>query len=211
MTRIFDSKTRAGSKNISRLAGSTEIDQTNLMNKFGGVSPDQLTHGVGFPNVQLALEDIVNSYQVRVGGIVMFDNAQSIDPNGVSMTERLTISGMSGDTIIEVYGIPVAVNVGDNETAMATKVIAALDKYVTAGIGFKSVALVNGTTNQIDVTFIDTNPHPNYFYQLNTVTISGSTTTPALPGYGSWVKIGQTTTTMSGLGTTTIDYWRRNS
>lgn len=208
---IIDSKTRAGSKTTSRLADSTEVKQTNFQNKFGGVSPDQLVQGVGFSNLQSTLDDVVNCYQTRVGGIIMLDNAQSLDPNGVSMTERLTITGLSNDTYIEVYGIPVAIDRYDNETATTNKIIAVLNKYVSNGIAFKAVQLVNGTTNQIDVTFIDTNPHENYFSELNGIMISGSTTTPALPGYGSWSIIGQSTVTMSGLGTTTIDYWRRNS
>lgn len=213
-----NSRTRDGSKVFSREAGTIAFNQQNVASplvggseRIGGVTVDQLQLGADYPNVQSAIDGVINLYQVPVNGVVAYTD-QSQTPAGVQMTEELTITGTASDTVALVYGIPVALVIGDNDATITDKVIAVLDKYKANGIAFKSVSKVSGSNNKISVTFLDTNPHPNYFYQNVNLIIQGITTTQAVPGYGSWSFIGTSTiTNPGGSGTTTLYHHRRNA
>ena len=196
------SKTREGGRDYSRRAGFHELSLDNTpagqikgTTKIGAVSVDQLQLGVQFPNVQSAIDDIANLYQHPIGAVVASDD-QNIDFSGVNMVERLTVSGTvtggpaGSDTFVEVYGIPVKVQVGQNDVAVTIEVLKVLNTYKTNGIAIKDVIATSGVNNAADVTFLDTKPHKNYLYNKNGISIIGQTSTAAIPGYGTWAKIG---------------------
>lgn len=196
------SKTREGGRDYSRRAGLHELSLDNIpagqilgIGQIGGATVDQLQQGIKFPNVQSAIDDLANMYQVPVGMVVSSDNA-SISLAGVNMVERLTITGVvtggpqGSDTFIEVYGIPVKVQVGQNDVAVTVEVLKVLNTYKTNGIAIKDVKATSGVNTSIDVTFLDTKPHKNYLYNKNGISVIGETSTAAVPGYGSWAKVG---------------------
>jgi hypothetical protein len=200
---MFNSKTREGSKVFSRQAGAIELDQDNLpigtqtgTNKIGAVTVDQLELGVGFPNVQSAINDLANLYQIPIGAVYTVVEDTSIadqTPKGVSMTERLTVVGTAtaDSKVISVYGIPVILEVGDNRAQISTKIVQTLTPYKNKNIAFNSVSLVSGQDNQIEVVFIDTNTHNNFNAIYDGITITGETITTAKQGYGTWTYIGE--------------------
>lgn len=212
----LNSKTREGARGYSRQAGLLELSQANLplaqikgTTKFGSPTTDQLQLGVEFPNVQSAIDDIVQLYQTPINGVVIYSD-DTRTPDGVNMIERLVFSGAATASPVYVYGIPVAVVVGDNQDSITTKALAVLNKYKDAGIAIKSVEKVSGVNSQLDVTFNDTHPHENYSYTGNGVSIQGSTTSVAVPGYGTWSKIGTQVLTFTGADTT-LHYFKRLS
>ena len=208
------SKTREGAKGYSRNAGILEITQANLplaqikgTTKIGSPTVDQLQLGVEFPNVQSAIDDIVQLYQTPVNGVVIYSD-DTKTPEGASMVERLVFTGEAKASPVYVYGIPVAVSVGDNQDSVTTKALAVLNKYKDAGIAIRNVEKVAGVNSQLDVTFTDTHPHENYSYSGGGITITGTTTSDAVPGYGTWSKIGTQVLTFTGADTT-LHYYKR--
>lgn len=209
------SKTREGAKVFSRRAGTEELSQDNFplaqiggTTKIGSPTVDQLQLGVEFPNVQSAIDDLVQLYQTPINGVVIYtDDIKT--PAGINMTERLVISGEATSTVTYVYGIPVPILVGDNHESVTTKALAVLNKYKDAGIAIRQVGKVAGSNSQLDVTFNDTNPHENYRYSNNGITIQGTTQSVAVPGYGTWSKIGEQDVTFTGGSTTKLYYHKR--
>ncbi|MGL4522758.1 MAG: hypothetical protein ACRCWQ_09435 [Bacilli bacterium] len=223
MSKII-SKTREGSRSFSPQAVTHELDQSNLPDAFvsgkqkiGSVTVDELGVGINYPSVQSAISDITNMFQTRIGQVLVFDDASGIDPNGVSMTEQLTITcdspaGGANGKLVMVYGIPVAVDVGNNESAITTKIIAELQKYRDNNIAFKSIKATTGINNKIDVEFIDTVPHQNFMASTNGVNVIGTTQTSAVPGYGTWSKIAEQSIPGTTSGATVkLNYYRRNA
>lgn len=208
-------KTREASKAYSREAGLHSISQANLpvaqisgTQKVGSATVDQLGLGVSFPNVQSAIDDLTNLYQIPINGIVIYaDSAKK--PEGVSMVEQLTVSGETTGTTIEVYGIKIKVGLKENQDAVTTKIITELNKYKDKKIAFKRVEKTAGSNFKIDVEFLDTNPHEPYEFRGNGITFLGSVTTPAVPGYGTWTKIGEQDVTFSGQAATKLYYHKR--
>lgn len=215
---MLRSKTREGAFNYSRKASLIELNQANLplgqiggTTKVGSPTVDQLGLGFELASVQSAIDDVVNSYQVPVNGVVIL-NEPSQTPTGVHMIERLEINGVAQESIVYVYGIPVKVEIEESNVAITTKVIATLNSYKDKGIAIRDVQAVAGVNNQVDVTFTDTNPHDNYFYDENGVVIAGSTSTAAVPGYGTWAKIGESEITLTGsTAKTTLYYFKRTA
>lgn len=214
---LLKSKTREAARNYSRQAGLHELNQANFplaqikgTSKIGSPTVDQLQLGVEFPNVQSAIDDLVQLYQTPVNGVIMTDDA-SYNPSGTNMIERLTISGVAKTSIVYVYGIPVAVGIGDNDVAVTVSVLNVLNKYKNAGIAIKNAVAVAGVNNQIDVTFMDTNPHENYNYSDSGISIRGATSTTAVPGYGSWRIIGTTTIKDTDNNNTVLTYHKRTA
>lgn len=212
----FNSKTREGARGYSRQAGILELSQSNLpiaqimgTTKVGSPTTDQLQLGVEFPNVQSAIDDIVTMYQVPINGVVAFTD-DTKTPEGSNMIERLVFSGSATASPIYVYGIPVIVQKGDNNELVATKALATLNKYKDAGIAIKKAEKVSGTNNQLDVTFNDVHAHDNFTYRGNGISIVGSTTSEAIPGYGLWTKIGTQLLTFDSKNTT-LHYYKRIS
>lgn len=209
------SKTREAARAYSRQASIHSISQANLplaqisgTQKVGSVSVDQLGKGIDFPNVQSAIDDLTNLYQTPINGVVMYtDSAKT--PAGISMIERLTVSGESTGTSVEVYGIKIAIGVGENQDLVTTKIIAELDKYKDKGIAFKSVTKTSGSNSKIDVQFLDTNPHDNFVFRGNGMTIVGTTETTAVPGYGTWSKIGEQDVKFGSEAATKLYYYKR--
>lgn len=210
------SKTREGAKVFSRQAKALELDQHDLYEgqikgvaKIGSPTVDSLQLGVEFPNVQSAIEDIANSYQVPISGVSFFMNDQP--PGGTQMVERITVIGTAAETFVEIYGIKVKVNIGDNQNNITTAIKAKLDEYKANKIAISDVTAVSGAGNQLDVKFIDTNNHVNYQYLRSDVKITGATSTRAVPGYGTWTKLGHTNITDTEGGTTQVFAYRRIS
>lgn len=214
----YISKTREGAKVFTRSAGASELSQDNFpvaqlagTSKIGTPTVEQLQLGIDYPNVQSAIDDLVNIYQLPIDSIISTDsNVFTLE--GVNMVEELTVTGQASSTLIEVYGVPVAVTIGDNEVAITNKILAKLNLYKDKNVAFKTVALKPGANNVLEVTFLDTNPHLNLNYTNIGLSIVGITTTPAKSGYGTWTKIG--TSIIDGLlagSKITLHYFKRTA
>lgn len=211
------SKTREGSKCYSREAALLEVSQDNFplgqvgdKVKIGSLGVDQLKKYSQFPNIQSALDDIVNLYQVPIGGVVILKDITAT-PSGIKMQEELTFDGSATGGEIECYGLRIKVNAGDNKTTVRTKVFNFLNtNFTNETVAFDEVK--EEGDSKLRVTFIDTNPHDNYSYSNNGITITGSTLTPAKPGYGSWSKIGESTMeNPTTAGEDKLYYWMRTA
>ena len=213
----FNSKTREGAKSFSRQASAVEISQDNLplaqiggTQKVGSVTVDQLGMGVEFPTVQSAIDDIVNLYQTPINGVVTYAS-DTVTPQGVNMTERLLFSGVPLNGVIEVYGLQVPIKSTDSISVIVDNVYKLLTSYKDKGVAFKDIVKTVGVSNQLDVTFIDTNKHNNYVYQGSGLTVTGTTSTNAVAGYGTWTNIGTSNITDSTGASTTLHYYKRIS
>lgn len=213
----MNTKTREGGKCYSRDSAFIVLDQSTLplaqvgsVNKVGAVNVDQLKVGATEPNVQSAISDLTNMYQVHVGGVVIH-HVDNENPAGVSMSERLTFVGTAEFDFIECYGVGVKVTVGDNAGLVKDKVYNELSKLKDSNMVFSAVTKTAGSDSQLDITFIDTNPHDNYVIDKDGISIVGSTTTVAKPGYGTWIKIGTSTITPTQGQNPTLYYWKRTA
>lgn len=219
---MFNTKTREGAKLFSRKCGAIELDTANIskttqsgMNPIGSPTVRQLELGVAFPNVQSAIEDLANNYQIPINGVMTIvgdDTVADQTPKWVPMTEQLIITGNATELskVIHVYGIPVILNVGDNKSAIAGKIVTTLTPYKLKNIAFESVSKASGYEDRIDVRFIDTNPHPNFNAEYDGITINGTTTTQAVSGYGTWTYLGQSPiTTLAVAGAINLKYYKR--
>lgn len=207
-------KARTGAKNWSNDSNRLKFDPSRLqqsavngLQPIGSPSIEQSEKEFYEPSVQGAIEDIAQLYQHHVNDIVIRDSNDS--PEGRPMIERLDITGTAGQEPLFVYGFPVKTTVGDNRATITQKIFDRLQIEQGKGQFFKSVSKVSGMENQLDIQFLDTRPHDNFTGTYGEITVNGSTQMEAVPGYGTWTRIGQQEID-NGTGTkTTMVYYKR--
>lgn len=193
---IMNTKARISAKNWSRDSNRLEFDTSRLQQStvagtqpLGAASIEQSQKGFFQSSVQGALEDIIHLYQHDINDIIIRDS--EADPAGDGMIERLTITGTATDTPVFVYGFPVKLNPGDNQATITQRIYDRLQIEQGEGRYFKMVAKVSGVDNELDIKFLDTRPHDNFNEVYDQVVINGSTQQEAVPGYGTWTRIGE--------------------
>lgn len=189
-------KARSAAKNWSRDSNRIEFDTTRLAQStvngrqpIGAPSVEQSEKGFYGSSVQGALEDLAELYQHHINDIVIRESEDM--PTGASMIERLTITGTATDTPIFVYGFPVKLNPGDNQDTITQRIFDRLQIEQGNGNYFKTITKVSGSPNELDIQFMDTRSHDNFSATFDLVNINGSTMQPAVPGYGTWTRIGE--------------------
>ncbi|QHJ79043.1 MAG: hypothetical protein [Caudoviricetes sp.] len=209
-------KSRTAAYNWSREGDHLDFDNSRLAQStvsgrqsIGAPSVDQSIKGNYRPSVQAALEDMAQMYQTRINEIILLEEGTT--PEGVSMIERLIIEGTAPALPLFVYGIPVKTSAGDNRATITQKIFDTLQTLQADNKFFKSVSKVSGVDNQIDVQFADTRPHTNFNMSLGEIVITGSTQTEAVPGYGSWTRIGSVDITNDQSQVTKAFYYKRTA
>lgn len=189
-------KAKSASKNWSRDSNRLEFDTSRLQqSEVNGVQPigapsiEQSEKGFFQSSVQGAIEDIAQLYKHKVNDILIRES--EANPEGVSMIERLNITGTATDEPVYVYGFPIKLNPGDNRATITQRIFDVLQIEQGEGRYFKMVNKVSGVENELDVQFLDTRPHDNFNEVYDQVTISGTTQQEAVPGYGTWTRIGE--------------------
>lgn len=189
-------KARQSAKNWSRDSNRLEFDTSRLQQSavsgiqpIGAPSIEQSSKGFFESSVQGAIEDIAQLYKHDINDIIIRDS--ELNPAGESMIERLNIDGTATDTPVYVYGFPIKLSPGDNRATITQLIFDRLQLEQAEGRYFKSVAKVSGVENELDIQFLDTRPHDNFNEVYDQVVISGSTQMEAVPGYGTWTRIGE--------------------
>lgn len=188
------SKNLTLSDNFTKDSSNITFDNSQLppilggLNAIGSETPESNLLGNKGSNVQSAVEDLAGISIALINEVRMF--TEDADPNGISMIERLTISGSADTHPLFVYGVPVAVKSTDTIEIITQNIFEKLLELKANTRMIKLVTKVSGQNNMIDVEFIDTKTRPNYNHALNTLIIKGSTIQEAIPGYGTWTRIG---------------------
>ncbi|WVX87469.1 baseplate wedge subunit [Vibrio phage EniLVp02] len=201
------SKSQTASQNTNRNADFLQYSQDNLATSgrsslvgtvtIGSPTVDQTRKGIQYPSVQAAVDQLAYAL-IPVGGFLITDSASS--PGGVNFEEQLTVTGVADDLYVTVYGIPVAVEVADDATAIAGKIKTALD---ATGL-FLGVVQAGAT---LTVTHRDRQQHEPENTTHGTVTITGNIidqSNDSHVGYGDWSMVHNAT-----IGTESVYYWKR--
>lgn len=214
------SKTASLAHNFSRNGGFHEFDigkdimiGNNL--PIGSPSIDQTIKGVTYPNVQDAIKDLQSLYELPINSVVT--NTDGIEPGSVSQVDVYKFSGavsaeglsVGDPVILNVFGFPVPVLVGDTSDEVSTKAKVVLDEAAFKNNVFRTIAAP--VTSELQVTYIDQKPHVLPSYTTSGIRIEQVINSPSRPGYGSWTKIGTADVTLSGQPNTTIFYFKRVS
>lgn len=209
-------KARQSSKNWSRDSNHIEFDTSRLPKStisgtqpIGAGSVEQSEKGNFGSSVQGAIEDIAQLFQHQINDIIIRDSEDN--PAGESMIERLNINGSASTVPIFVYGFPVKLTPGDNRATITQKIYDRLQLEQAEGRYFKSVSKVSGVDNELDIQFLDTRNHDNFNAIYDQVSISGSTQMEAVPGYGTWTRVGEQTIDNGSGQTTKMVYFKRIS
>ncbi|ADJ19478.1 baseplate wedge subunit [Acinetobacter phage 133] len=216
----MNSKTLNLAHNFSRNSGFHEFDiGTDIMIgnnlPIGSLSIDQTIKGVTYPNVQDAIKDLQSLYELPINSVVI--NTDGIEPGSVSQVDVYKFSGVVssdihnlGDPVVlNVFGFPVDVLVGDTSDEVSTKAKVVLDSAAFNNIVFRNIAAP--ITSELQVTYIDQKTHILPSYTNMGIKIEQVITSPSRPGYGSWTKIGTADLVLSGQPNTTVFYFKRVS
>lgn len=201
------SKSLTSSQNTNRNAGYIRYDQSNLEVSgrsslmgtvtVGSPTVDQSRNGIVHPSVQASIDQLTCAL-LPIGAILLTDSVAS--PGGTNFEEQLTFSGISDDLYITVYGIPVAVNVGDDAIAIAGKAKVVLD---ATGLFLGVVQAADTLT----VTHRDRQRHEAENTTHGSVTITGTILAQSDDshlGYGEWSMFHSET-----IGSEIVYYWKR--
>ena len=218
MKNILKANARETARTINQNAVSLRYDNTKARPaliggkaKIGDPDIDALQQNIIDSNVHSALNQIENSF-IPVNGIMI--TAENYDPAGNGMTERLTIQLPSSSVInkgtLLIRGALVEFDVGDVLTTVTQKIQDKLALLVEDQTGIDKVYRPTGTTDVLDVTYIDRNYHEPIEIndQVLGINITGSVVTHPQTGYGTWDKVAVNNTLVPGLN---LSIWRRIS
>ncbi|MGL6228668.1 MAG: hypothetical protein ACRC3J_05610 [Culicoidibacterales bacterium] len=216
-SKSYKTSTRKSSHLISNLASNIKLTNWASLNnlfpnsKLGEPTLVDAGNHVDYKNVQSALVDLAQAMAQPVGGVLMNTTGQT--PNGVAQQSSLTFSGAvktpdGNPAQIGVYGLRVEVQDGATASQVRDAVFKALEVYDNSNIYLKNLT-VSGD-DSILYTHLDRKSHPVLSKTAYGITITGAVTSPALAGYGTWVKFNEETVTYKDV-TTTVHSWRRTA
>lgn len=217
------SKNIALSQNTSRDAGfhkfETQLNNIIIGNNtpYGSATIEQLKHGVEYPNVQSAIDDVYTLSVLPINTVIINDDG--ISPAGLSQTDTFVFSGIvkdemkpTGDkSIFDFYGIPVEVLVGDTAEEVASKTKFQIETYISKNIGF-SVVQSGASLDILQITYSDYKNHNLKPFTSKNIGVVPSISSPAKHGYGTWTRLGTESKTLSGgTGAITLYYFKREN
>ncbi|ASD52071.1 baseplate wedge subunit [Pseudomonas phage PspYZU05] len=213
---ILDQKASVRNRHASSVSFETVQDNTDVLGNqaYGTVTISQLAEGINYNNVQSAIEDIRNIAILDVDSIIINDSG--VSPAGQPQVDTWKINGTITDTeggvkTIDIFGVPVKVNVGDAGTEIAVKLLAAIQTIqVEVGHIFDTVSIDSGNPTMLNIRYTDNQKHiltPKTQYGVSVIQ---NIISPAKPGYGAWTRIGAQTLTFDGQPSpTTLHYFKR--
>ncbi|QFR56114.1 baseplate tail fiber connector protein [Serratia phage Muldoon] len=195
---IYNSSTRSAARVTSRnataikyvpngipdIGGKRSVGQSNVRNT---------SEGVFYPNVQAAIDDLYGIATGSIGdGKITW---QELPLAGNSQTQRLKFDGEArsddgSDVLINVFGFPFVLKAGTKAVDIADIVSKEFTKYKNNSEYFNTVNVIgDGTT--LEIQFTDNIQHEAFMFNQHGVTITGTITDNANPGYGDWELVGQ--------------------
>lgn len=200
----FISKTREGAKVVSREAdflqyNSATGQQPDIGGKrsIGGLNIDQTRKGVGYANVQSAIDDLYSMSQ-QIPPNAILTTTESTPPIAIQQVETITFSGIvtNSDPAIEkatihVYGYPFVFDNTTNASSVCERVYNFFSDMVDNEQVFDMVSRKGTDGDMLEVRFIDAVPHPVTNVTENGITQLGTIDVQAKPGYGDWTKLGE--------------------
>lgn len=217
------SKNTTLSQNTSRNSNFHEFDlkEGNILiannQPYGSPTIDEAQHGVKYPNVNAAINDMPALFTMGVNTVVI--NTDGISPAGNSQVDEYKFTGVvkaegkkpGEKTIINCFGFHTEVTVGATAEEATTSIKATLELAKSDGIVFNDV-ITGATLDIIQVRYNDFQEHYLKPYTDQGVTITPTTVSPAKPGYGIWTRIGTETRTLDGAtGSILLHYFKRES
>lgn len=205
---ITMTKAKSSSNVVTEYAYGTIFNQDYILTTLrGAVTPNQnigdpTTNQPGQyrPNIQSVLEQLIYA-MVPVNGVIVTISDES--PGGVAFIEDLTVTGTSTGTVINVYGIPVEIAIGDTNLQVVDKIINTLNG------NNMFVSVVNQGSGVIRFTHADQMPHANVNILENGISILGTTVQSSGDSkycYGVWEQFHSEV-----KGTETLYYWKRTA
>lgn len=193
-------KTREGAKVPSREANylQFELDPEDIsvgdQVPYGSVTLKQTQHGVWYPNIQAAIDDVRAMIPSDVGEVVT--NVTGISPGKTQQITRAVFSGVvkledeTSEEIVEILGVAVKLKNGDTAEIAAAKWLNILESMVADKIAIATVFSSASTQNIVDITHLDYQNHTFETFKWNGITVNFSVLSPAKQGYGSWNFLG---------------------
>ncbi|HFG0932042.1 baseplate wedge subunit and tail pin [Klebsiella phage EI] len=193
-------KTREGAKVPSREANylQFELDPEDIsvgdQVPYGSVTLKQTQHGVWYPNIQAAIDDVRAMIPSDVGEVVT--NVTGISPGKTQQITRAVFSGVvkledeTSEEIVEILGVAVKLKNGDTAEIAAAKWLNILESMVADKIAIAAVFSSASTQNIVDITHLDYQNHTFETFKWNGITVNFSVLSPAKQGYGSWNFLG---------------------
>lgn len=194
-------KTREGAKVPSREANylQFELDPEDIsvgdQVPYGSVTLKQTQHGVWYPNIQAAIDDVRAMVPSDIGEVVT--NVTGVIPGKSQQITRAAFSGVvkleaggTSEQIVEILGVPVKLKNGDTAELAAAKWLAVLESMVADKIAIAGVLSSASTQNIVDITHMDYQNHTFETFKWNGIVVNFSVLSPAKQGYGSWNLLG---------------------
>lgn len=193
-------KTREGAKVSSREANylQFELDPEDIsvgdQVPYGSVTLKQTQHGVWYPNIQAAIDDVRAMIPSDVGEVVT--NVTGISPGKTQQITRAVFSGVVKledevtEEIVEILGVAVKLKNGDTAEIAAAKWLNILESMVADKVAIAAVFSSASTQNIVDITHLDYQNHTFETFKWNGITVNFSVLSPAKQGYGSWNFLG---------------------
>ena len=193
-------KTREGAKVPSREANylQFELEPEDISVgdpvPYGSVTLKQTQHGVWYPNIQAAIDDVRAMIPSDVGEVVT--NVTGISPGKTQQITRAVFSGVVKledevtEEIVEILGVAVKLKNGDTAEIAAAKWLNILESMVADKVAIAAVFSSASTQNIVDITHLDYQNHTFETFKWNGITVNFSVLSPAKQGYGSWNFLG---------------------
>ena len=151
-------------------------------------------HGVWYPNIQAAIDDVRAMIPSDVGEVVT--NVTGISPGKTQQITRAVFSGVvkledeTSEEIVEILGVAVKLKNGDTAEIAAAKWLNILESMAADKIAIAAVFSSASTQNIVDITHLDYQNHTFETFKWNGITVNFSVLSPAKQGYGSWNFLG---------------------
>lgn len=212
------SKTREGAKVPSREANYLEFEldskDISVGNRapYGSPSLKQTQHGIWYPTIQAAIDDVRAMTTETIGEIKI---TTGTNPTPVQQITRITINGVcnltpGSDEYLSILGLKVKMVNGDTGPTTAAKWKAIADGLAASAIAMENIQISGSTQNIIDVKHLDYQNHEFTGFRWNGIEVSFAVQSVPRAGYGNWQLIGSEDKNLGGV-VTKMTYWQRMS
>lgn len=188
----------------SSLARDIIFEQNGLPSDVGDTRPigspniNQTSRGSKTNNVQAAIEDLYSLTidPLKIGSIYISTDGSS--PQAIKHVETLTFEGDFIQIVSDfndkyvVLGYEFDFKSGTTLEQVMTELYEFFNEMKTRGELIYDVKRKGNAGNLLELTFIDSVPKDFYVnYSNNGISYTSETEVNGVPGYGSWLKIGE--------------------
>lgn len=190
----------------------------NNLQQIGKPSISSSSKGFYEPNVNDALEQIAAMAPLGINSVVV--NTDGVSPAPAAQVDRISMSGRVidlnkaiGETVkVNFYGFYVDALNGDTAADFVVKVQNRLRAELAKNNVFASVIIPGQDKQSLEIRYVDNQSHVLPTYSNQGITFRQNVVSPAKQGYGTWLKIGTETKTLTGANAPiTLHYFKRTS